>query len=165
MGFLDNTTITVDAILTKKGREKLSKSEGGGLGIRHYAFGDDEIDYALWDTSHPNGSTYYGAVLENMPLLEAFVDETQVMRYKLYTADKDTPRLAYITNTTATFVVVGSIESLASLFDVLPIVNASIASKNAKFALFLSDVNNLYLITCVSSTNASNKGILSKTAP
>tara|TARA_B100000131_G_scaffold145699_1_gene141740 strand:- start:95 stop:730 length:636 start_codon:yes stop_codon:yes gene_type:complete len=105
MGFLDNTTITVDAILTKKGREKLSKSEGGGLGIRHYAFADDEIDYALWDTSHPNGSTYYGAVLENMPLLEAFVDETQVMRYKLYTADKDTPRLAYITNTTATFVV------------------------------------------------------------
>ena len=27
MGFLDNTTITVDAILTKKGREKLARNE------------------------------------------------------------------------------------------------------------------------------------------
>jgi hypothetical protein len=94
MGFLDNTTITVDAILTKKGREKLARN--GDLNITHYAFADDEIDYGLYDVSHPNGSSYYGAVLENMPLLEAFVDETQVMRYKLFTADKDLPKLATI---------------------------------------------------------------------
>ena len=87
MGFLDNTTITVDAILTKKGREKLAST--GQLGIVKYAFADDDIDYTLYDTSHPNGSTYYGAVLENMPVLEAFVDETQVMRYKLFTDNKD----------------------------------------------------------------------------
>jgi len=94
MGFLDNTTITVDAILTKKGREKLARN--GDLNITHYAFADDEIDYGLYDVTHPNGSSYYGAVLENMPLLEAFVDETQVMRYKLFTADKDLPKLATI---------------------------------------------------------------------
>ena len=94
MGFLDNTTITVDAILTKKGREKLAST--GQLGIVKYAFADDDIDYTLYDTSHPNGSTYYGAVLENMPVLEAFVDETQVMRYKLFTADKDLPKLATV---------------------------------------------------------------------
>lgn len=94
MGFLDNTTITVDAILTKKGREKLARN--GDLNITHYAFADDEIDYGLYDVSHPNGSSYYGAVLENMPLLEAFVDETQVMRYKLFTANKDLPKLATI---------------------------------------------------------------------
>ena len=88
MGFLDNTCITVDAVLTKKGREKLA-SGIENFEITHYAFADDEIDYELWDTSHPNGSTYYGAVLDNMPLLEAFVDETQVMRYKLFTSDKD----------------------------------------------------------------------------
>ena len=94
MGFLDNTTITVDAILTKKGREKLARN--GDLNITHYAFADDEIDYGLYDVSHPNGSSYYGAVLENRPLLEAFTDETQVMRYKLFTADKDLDKLATI---------------------------------------------------------------------
>ena len=105
MGFLDNTTITVDAVLTKKGREKLAST--GDLKIDYYAFADDEIDYGLYDVSHPNGSSFYGAVLENMPILEAFTDETQVMRYKLFTADKDTPRLAFITSTT-TSAVVGS---------------------------------------------------------
>ena len=92
MGFLDNTTITIDAILTRKGREKLARE--GNLDITKYAFADDEIDYNLYDVSHPNGSSFYGAVLENMPLLEAFIDETQVMRYKLFTADKDLPTLA-----------------------------------------------------------------------
>jgi len=96
MGFLDNTTITVDAILTKKGREKLARN--GNFNISKYAFADDEIDYNLYDVSHPQGSSYYGAVLENMPLLEAFIDETQVMRYKLFTADKDLPSLANLTN-------------------------------------------------------------------
>ena len=94
MGFLDNTTVTVDAILTKKGREKLARD--GDLVITQYAFADDDIDYGLYDVSHPNGSSYYGAVLENMPLLEAFTDETQVMRYKLFTADKDLDKLATI---------------------------------------------------------------------
>ncbi len=96
MGFLDNTSITVDAILTKKGREKLAQN--GDLNITHYAFADDEIDYGLYDVSHPNGSSYYGAVLENMPVLEAFTDETQVMRYKLFTASKDLPRLSTVHN-------------------------------------------------------------------
>jgi len=95
MGFLDNTSITVDAVLTKKCREKLA-SGIENFEITHYAFADDEIDYELWDTSHPNGSTYYGAVLDNMPLLEAFVDETQVMRYKLFTSDKDKANLAFL---------------------------------------------------------------------
>lgn len=94
MGFLDNTTITVDAILTKKGREKLARN--GQFNITKYAFADDEIDYGLYDVSHPNGSSYYGAVLENMPVLEAFTDETQVMRYKLFTADKNITKLATV---------------------------------------------------------------------
>jgi len=81
MGFLDNTSITVDAILTKKGRELLARGQDE-FRITKFALADDEIDYNLWDTSHPNGSNYYGAVIENMPLLEAFVDENQLMRYK-----------------------------------------------------------------------------------
>jgi len=61
--------------------------------ITKFALADDEIDYNLWDTTHPNGSNYYGAVIENMPLLEAFVDENQLMRYKLTTLPKETAKL------------------------------------------------------------------------
>ena len=92
MGFLDNTSITVDAILTKKGRELLARGQNE-FKITKFALADDEIDYNLYDTSHPNGSNFYGAVIENMPLLEAFVDENQLMRYKLTTLPKETAKL------------------------------------------------------------------------
>jgi len=92
MGFLDNTSITVDAILTKKGRELLARGDGS-FNITKFALADDEIDYNLWDTAHPNGSSYYGAVIENMPVLEAFTDQNQVMRYKLITLNKNTTRM------------------------------------------------------------------------
>ena len=92
MGFLDNTSITVDAILTKKGRELLARGQNE-FKITKFALADDEIDYSLYDTTHPNGSNYYGAVIENMPLLEAFVDENQLMRYKLTTLPKETAKL------------------------------------------------------------------------
>ncbi|OUX46600.1 MAG: hypothetical protein CBE35_00865 [Candidatus Pelagibacter sp. TMED275] len=69
MGFLDNSSITVDAILTKRGREILS--EGGDLAIVKFALSDEEVDYGLYDVTHPNGTDSYGAVIENMSLLEA----------------------------------------------------------------------------------------------
>lgn len=92
MGFLDNTSITVDAILTKKGRELLARGQNE-FRITKFALADDEIDYNLYDTAHPNGSNFYGAVIENMPLLEAFVDENQLLRYKLTTLPKETNKL------------------------------------------------------------------------
>ena len=92
MGFLNNTSVTVDAILTKKGRELLARGQNE-FNITKFALADDEIDYNLWDTAHPNGSNYYGAVIENMPLLESFVDENQVMRFKLITLPKNTAKM------------------------------------------------------------------------
>tara|TARA_Y100000361_G_scaffold42287_1_gene36327 strand:+ start:3421 stop:4179 length:759 start_codon:yes stop_codon:yes gene_type:complete len=92
MGFLNNTSVTVDAVLTKKGRELLARGQDE-FKITKFALADDEVDYRLWDTAHPNGSNFYGAVIENMPLLEAFVDENQIMRYKLVTLPKNTAKL------------------------------------------------------------------------
>jgi hypothetical protein len=71
MGFLDSTSVTVDAILTKRGRELLAKGEGE-FKITRFSLSDDEVDYGLYDTTHPNGSNFYGAVIENISLLEAF---------------------------------------------------------------------------------------------
>lgn len=87
MGYLDNSTVTVDAILTNKGRQLLAN--GGRLNITKFALSDDEIDYDLWNPDHTLGSNYYGAVIENMPILEALPDETQMLRYKLVTLPKD----------------------------------------------------------------------------
>ena len=92
MGFLNNTTITVDAILTKRGRELLARGNNE-FQVTKFALADDEVDYRLWDTSHPNGTNFYGAVIENMPLLEPVPDETQALKYKLISLPKETSRL------------------------------------------------------------------------
>jgi hypothetical protein len=92
MGFLNNTTVTVDAILTKKGRELLAQGTNA-FSVTKFALADDDVDYRLWDVSHPNGSDYYGSVIESMPLLEAFPDENHVMRYKLVTLPKNTQKM------------------------------------------------------------------------
>jgi len=91
MAYLDNSTITVDAILTKKGREKLAA--GQGLNITKFALGDDEVDYTLYEPAHPKGSAYYDASIRAIPITEASPDETQVLKYKLVTLPKGTKKI------------------------------------------------------------------------
>ena len=74
MGFLDNSTVTVDAILTKKGRQILS--QGGNFNITKFALSDEEVDYTLYDVTHPNGTDSYGAAIENISVLEASPNRT-----------------------------------------------------------------------------------------
>ena len=92
MGYLNNSVITVDAILTKKGRELLARNDGS-FRITQFALSDDEIDYTLYNPTHPSGSAYYGEAIDNMPLLEAFPDEQQIMKYKLVTLPRGTAKL------------------------------------------------------------------------
>lgn len=95
MGYLNNTVITVDAILTKKGREALARNDGS-FRITQFALSDDEIDYTLYNPSHPSGSAFYGEAIEGMPLLEAFPDDQQIMKYKLATLPRGTAKLPVI---------------------------------------------------------------------
>lgn len=83
MSYINNEIITVDAVLTKKGRELLASQ--GGLNITAFALADDEIDYRLYQPNHPQGSAYYDLAVRNTPVFEAFTDETQVLKYKLVT--------------------------------------------------------------------------------
>jgi len=105
MGYLNNTIVTVDAILTKKGRELLAQG-AGAFNITKFALSDDEIDYTLYNPSHPSGSAYYGEAIENMPLLEAFPDETQIMKYKLTTATRGTYILPFIASVAGNYKIV-----------------------------------------------------------
>lgn len=96
MGYLDNSTITVDAILTLKGRELLAQG-GNAFNITQFAVGDDEVDYSLWNPDHPLGTAYYGTIIENMPITEAIPDETQALKYKLVTLPKQTTNIPVVT--------------------------------------------------------------------
>jgi hypothetical protein len=100
MGYLDNSSITVDAILTKKGRELLSKGRDFFV-ISQFALADDEVDYELWNPAHPLGSDYYGVIIENMPIVEAVTDENYSLRYKLLTLPKNTIRIPIVSTNPA----------------------------------------------------------------
>jgi hypothetical protein len=103
MGYLNNSVVTVDAILTTKGRELLAQNNGN-FRITQFALADDEIDYTLYNPTHPSGSAYYGQAIENMPLLEAFPEETQIMKYMLTTLPRGTARMP-ILNVPASLVI------------------------------------------------------------
>jgi len=92
MGYLNNSVVTVDAILTTKGRELLARGDGS-FKITQFALSDDEIDYTLYNPTHPSGSAFYGQAIENMPLLEAFPETTQNLRYKLVTLPRGTAKM------------------------------------------------------------------------
>jgi hypothetical protein len=92
MGYLNNSVVTIDAILTDTGRQLLAQNDGS-FRITQYALADDEIDYTLYNPTHPSGSAYYGQAIENMPLLEAFPQATQVMKYKLVTLPRGTAKM------------------------------------------------------------------------
>jgi hypothetical protein len=95
MAILNPSTVTVDAILTKKGRELLARNDGS-FQITQFSLADDEVDYTLYNPNQPSGSAFYGEAIEAMPVIEAFPNESQIMRYKLVTLPRGTSRLPVI---------------------------------------------------------------------
>lgn len=114
MGYLNNTTVTVDAILTKKGRELLAKG-GSAFNITQFALADDEIDYDLWNQSHPLGDAKMGIVIENLPITEAVPDETQSMKYKLITLPEGTKSIPYISTQGTTAIALSQNNQIAGV--------------------------------------------------
>ena len=92
MGYLNSTTVTVDAILTKKGRELLARNDGS-FQITQFALSDDEVDYTLYNPNHPSGSAFYGEAIEAMPVIEAFPNDNEIMKYKLITLPRGTAKI------------------------------------------------------------------------
>ena len=88
MGYLDNSSITVDAVLTKKGREILKN--GGNLNITSFTCTDTGVDYRLWNPDHPSGSAFYGEAIENLPMLEASQHAEYNLRNRLISLNQNT---------------------------------------------------------------------------
>jgi hypothetical protein len=92
MSYLSSTSVVVDAILTKKGRELLSRNDGS-FRITQFSLADDEVDYGLYNPNHPSGSAFYGEAIENMPILQAYPNDQEIMKYKLITLPRGTAKL------------------------------------------------------------------------
>lgn len=92
MSYLSSTSVVVDAILTKKGRELLAKNDGS-FRITQFSLSDDEIDYTLYNPSHPSGSAFYGEAIEAMPIIQAYPNDTEIMKYKLITLPRGTAKI------------------------------------------------------------------------
>lgn len=134
MAYLNNEEITIDAILTKKGREKLAS--GAGLNITQFALGDDEIDYTLYEPAHPRGSAYYDAAIKAIPVTEASPDETQVLRYKLVTLPKGTTKIPKVELGVPSLVVTQNSGQVA-----LTPTTSPAGNKSAGYTLVLANKN------------------------
>ena len=81
MAFLDNSgDIILDAVLTETGRRRMAE---GNFSISKFALGDDEIDYSLYNKTHPSGSAYYDLTLLQTPVFEAFTQINAGINYGL----------------------------------------------------------------------------------
>ena len=88
MAFLDNSgDIILDAVLTDTGRMRLAKGDGS-FKIAKFALGDDEINYELYNKNHASGSAYYDIEIIQSPVLEAFTNNTSMLKSKLITISR-----------------------------------------------------------------------------
>ena len=153
MGYLNNQVIIVDAILTKKGRELLAKNDGS-FRITQFAVADDEIDYTLYNPSHPSGSTFYGEAIENMPLLEAFPDDTQIMKYKLATLPRGTAKLPVL-DLGYSAITLKQGASLAITPQTLNFLGAAQANETSGYSCTIADVRVLNTFTGIGIDTAA----------
>jgi hypothetical protein len=154
MGYLNNQIITVDAILTKKGRELLAKNDGS-FRITQFSLSDDEIDYTLFNPTNPSGSAYYGQAIEGMPLLEAFSDETQIMKYLLTTLPRGTAKMP-ILNIGYTNIVLKQGASLSITPQTLNYLGGTQTYETSGYNFTIGDVRTMSVFNGVGvNTNAS----------
>tara|TARA_B100001123_G_C15311506_1_gene1024522 strand:+ start:1482 stop:2171 length:690 start_codon:yes stop_codon:yes gene_type:complete len=150
MGYLNNATTVLDAVLTKKGRELLSRGEQA-FNITKFALADDEVDYSLWNVAHPLGTDYYGTVIENLPLLEPTADPDTVMKYKLITRS-DNPNKLPVMSSLADRTVQWQVNSAGSPETVTPnLINFGSVMGEFMFTILNSSI--AYL------TTATNTGV------
>ena len=161
MGYLDNSSITVDAVLTKKGREILKN--GGNLNISSFTLSDTGVDYRLWNPDHPSGSAFYGEAIENLPMLEASVHAEHNLRNRLLTLNQNTVAVPALT--------LGNLDTVGGTLKTFNEGDETTGTINVELLGFTSAGNvtgfPYYFVIqdpSLISTNASNMGGLSGTS-
>jgi len=162
MGYLDNSSITVDAVLTKKGREILK--DGGNLNVTSFTLSDTGVDYTLWNPDHPSGSAFYGEAIENLPMLEASVHAEYNLRNRLITLNQNTVAIPALT--------LGNLDTVGGTIKTFNEGDETTGTINVELLGYTSTGNNTtgfqyYFVIqdpSIISTNASNMGGLSGTS-
>ena len=157
MAILNNNSITIDAVLTAKGRELLARNDGS-FKITQFSLADDEVDYTLYNPQHPSGSAFYGQAIEAMPVMEAFPDDTQIMIYKLVTLPRGTAKLPVI-SVGYNSIVLKQGSSLTITPQTLNYLGATSTFETNGYAVTISDVRFLSSFTSSGISNTESTGI------
>jgi hypothetical protein len=159
MAILNPSYVTVDAVLTKKGRELLARNDGS-FQITQFSLADDEVDYTLYNPTHPSGSAYYGEAIEAMPVIEAFPDEAQIMRYKLVTLPRGTSKMPVI-SLGYTSIILKQGQSLSITPQTLNYLGANSTYETNGYVMSVADVRLVSTFTGAGITGATvgNSGL------
>lgn len=154
MAYLDNNVITVNAVLTQKGREVLAKT--GGLNITAFALADDEIDYSQFNPTHPLGSAYYDIAIRNTPVQEPITDESQVMKYKLVTLNDGVTSVPTISISPS---IINVPNVYSSPIDIIPSTNPSYNVNLGYTAILANKSVGTLVVTETNSINSSTSTV------
>lgn len=141
MSYLSNTSVIVDAILTKKGRELLARNDGS-FRITQFSLADDEIDYTLYNPNHPSGSAFYGEAIEAMPILQAYPNDTEIMKYKLITLPRGTAKIPVL-DLGYTSIVIRQGASLSITPQTLNYLGATSTFEQSGYVVTIGDVRTM----------------------
>ena len=153
MGYLNNTSVVVDAILTDKGRQLLAQNDGS-FQITQFSLSDDEVDYTLYNPNHPSGSAFYGEAIENMPIIQAFPESQEIMKYKLITLPRGTAKLPVITVGYSTIVLKQG-SSLSLTPQTLNYLGATSTFEQSGYVATIGDVRTMSAFNGVGITTAN----------
>jgi hypothetical protein len=156
MAFLDNSgDIILDAVLTDTGRMRLAKGDGS-FKIAKFALGDDEINYELYDKNHASGSAYYDIEIVQSPVLEAFTNNTSMMKSKLMTISRT--NLLYLPQ-----IVNNTVKGLASYSanNILTVFVDQTTAETGSLASDAEDYINGYIMESTSKPIVMDQGIKS----
>ena len=147
MSYLSTTSVVVDAILTKKGRELLARNDGS-FRITQFSLADDEIDYTLYNPNHPSGSAFYGEAIEAMPIIQAYPNDMEIMKYKLITLPRGTAKIPVL-NIGYTSITLKQGSSLAITPQTLNYLGANSTFEQSGYTVTIGDVRTMSNFTGV----------------
>ena len=137
MGFLNHATnnIIIDAVLTERGRELLSKNDSS-FNISSFTFGDDEVDYTLIKKyGNPIGKE---KIEKNTPIFEANPNENIAIKSQLISFPSPLKRIKEIPVLQR---VDDSSNSEVELFDAAGSDNSNAVHKDIIIKNFVSGTN------------------------
>ena len=148
MAFLDSSTAVIDAILPRKGRELLAQNDGS-FQITKFAFGDDEINYQLYDATK---STDQDADILNLPVLEPISNENIALLYRLITLPTGSLKIANL-----------SISPTSGTINYGDDLNIEVATNNGEdsqgYAATIRDTDIGVLTNTTSTPNVNGQGV------